>query len=118
MLKALRTTSLLLLLAAFGVAEARELERWRLGAEEWSRPRSAQALIAMVPVAEAVRAWESARRERPVRLALVHPGGEAGALWAEELRDWLVALGLPPEDLALAPGGQPADRLELRLETR
>ncbi|HLU62119.1 MAG TPA: hypothetical protein VKZ99_07205 [Gammaproteobacteria bacterium] len=111
-------TSFLILLLAFGAAEARELERWRLGAADWSRPRSAAAILELAPVAEAVRAWETERRRQPVKLVLGHPGGEAGALWAGELRDWLVALGLPPEEVQLAPGGQPEDRLEIRLETR
>lgn len=89
-------------------------ESWLLTASEWSRPRSGTALVEMQPVADAVRAWQAA--DEGARLMLVHAGGEEGSLWAAELRDWLIALGLPPDAVVLAPGGQPADRLEIRLE--
>src|SRR5690606_32767594 len=95
----IRTISFLFLLLALGAAEARELERWRLGAAEWSRPRSAATILETAPIADAVRAWDAERKKRRVKLVLGHPGGEAGALWADELRDWLVALGLPPEEI-------------------
>lgn len=101
------------LLAMSGVQAA---DSWQLKAADWSRPRSGEAVLSMQPVADAVRAWQGTSEGS--RLLLVHPGGEEGGLWAAELRDWLVALGLPPEALVLVPGGQPADRLELRLEKR
>jgi len=88
-----------------------------LSASEWSRPRSAAAVIAMPPVASAVRAWQAAvtQGDREVRLQLVHASGEEGGLWAAELRDWLIALGVSPAAIELAPGGQRAGRLELRV---
>lgn len=92
-------------------------DRWKLTAAEWSRPRSAAAVLEMAPVANAVRSWQAARREREnARLLLVHSGGEEGSLWAAELRDWLIALGIPPQAVELAGGGRASD-LEIRLET-
>ena len=99
-------------------AVARDAESWTLQASDWSRPRSGETVLAMTPLMEAVRAWQAASR-RPggagARLLLVYPGGEDGSLWVAELRDWLVALGMPPRALDLAPGNLPADELELRL---
>lgn len=91
-------------------------DSWTLTAADWSRPRSGAAVLAMEPVAAAVRAWQQADGvDETARLQLVYPGGEEGSLWAAELADWLVALGVPRDALELVPGGQPAGRLEIRL---
>lgn len=102
------------LLALVVPLSAAASDSWLLKAADWSRPRSGEAVLAMKPVAQAVRSWQSAGQG--ARLLLVHAGGEEGSLWGAELRDWLIALGLPPDAIVLAPGGQPADRLEIRLE--
>ena len=92
-------------------------DRWELAASDWSRPRNGMAVASMPPVAEAVRAWQEAVATQPAaRLLLVHAGGEEGSLWAAELRDWLVALGIPPGAIEQVAGGR-VDRIELRLET-
>lgn len=92
---------------------------WELKASEWSRPRSASAVIAMAPIADAVRAWHDAikRGDDNARLLLLHGSGEEGGLWAAELRDWLIALGVTPAAIELVPAGLPADRLELHVRT-
>lgn len=90
---------------------------WTLKASEWSRPRNAAAVIAMQPVAEAVRAWQAAasQDDHRSRLQLLHSSGEEGGLWAAELRDWLIALGVPATAIEMTPAGLPAERLELRV---
>ena len=75
---------------------------WRLAPERWDRPREAAYVASLAPVRAAVRAWEKAGPG--ATLVLRYPGGEAGLLWASELRDWLVALGVEPEAVVLAPG--------------
>lgn len=76
-------------------------------AEEWLRPRSAERVLAMEPVREAVREW----RAWGGRITIVHASGETGSLWASELRDWLIALGLPADAIGLRPGGTGAGLL-------
>lgn len=109
-------TALLSLLAA-APGFAASASSWELKASEWSRPRSATAVLAMAPVANAVRAWHEAvaQGDDNARLQLLHASGEEGGLWAAELRDWLIALGVAPAAIELAPAGVPADRLELRV---
>jgi hypothetical protein len=86
-------------------------ESWRLDAFEWSRPRTGQAVLSMAPVAEAVRSWSDAA---DARLLIHYPGGEEGVLWASELRDWMVALGVPSAHLRLVAGSEPGTlRIEL-----
>lgn len=100
---------LLLLTGLTGVAVA---ESWNLDRTAWSRPRSGEVVRSMPPVAEAVREWQS-REEAD--LALIYPGGEEGELWAAELRDWLIALGVEAEAVRLQPGAPDGDTLVLRV---
>ena len=88
---------------------------WDVTAEQWARPRSGDAILAMPPVREAVHQWMQA--PHGTRLVIAYPGGEAGSLWADELRDWLISLGGPSRALELQPGLPEPDRLRLRLTT-
>jgi hypothetical protein len=95
------------------VSTALAEDRWSLSAEEWARPRSGAALVAMEPLPEVVRhLHENGER----RLLIGYPGGEEGSLWAHELRSWLVALGIPSRRIQLTAGSGQADTLELRIE--
>ena len=51
--------------------------------------------------------------QRGQRIFIRHPRGEEGVLWAEELRGWLVALGIPSADIALNPESSRIDAIEL-----
>lgn len=99
---------LLLLLPALASADS----TFTLDAAEWSRPRSGDAVVAMPTVREAVRTWS---QTSAAELVVRHPRGEAGVLWAEELRDWLVALGVPGAAITLDAAGRAEDLVELRI---
>lgn len=86
---------------------------FRLDGAEWARPRSAEAVTAMPTVRDAVRAWG---QTPGAELVVRHPSGEAGLLWGEELRAWLVALGVPGDAVVLAVGGGLEDEIELTLQ--
>ena len=81
-------------------------------AEQWARPRSGEA-VAQLP--ELVRLVEALDRNPSQRLVVRHASGDDGTLWAEELRSWLVALGIPSVNIELAPGALEADKLLLEL---
>lgn len=81
-----------------------------LDAAEWARPRTAESVLSMTPLREAVRTWE---QMPSARLVIRHPRGEAGLFWADELRNWLVALGVPSRSIAVEAGGGLEDRVEL-----
>lgn len=111
----LEISKYLFLLVFLISSSAQAADSWTLSAAEWSRPRSGEAVLAMEPVAEAVRAWQAADAATGTsRLQLLYPGGEEGSLWAAELHDWLVALGIPPGAIELVAGGE-AGQLEIRL---
>ena len=82
-------------------------------AAEWSRPRSAAMVRALPGVRDCVQAWLAAPDQH---LILVSAPGEEGGLWAAELRDWLVALGVPSAAIELRAVGTDKERLQLRLE--
>lgn len=86
-----------------------------LDAEVWSRPRDGMSLTRLPALREAVQAY--AQTQHGV-LVLRYPGGESGQLWVEELRDWLVALGVPGRDIITEAGHAHDDQIELQVQTR
>ncbi len=60
-----------------------------------------------------MRAYLGEGDQRDRRILIRHPRGEEGVLWAEELRGWLVALGIPSQDIALGPASSRVDAIEL-----
>lgn len=85
---------------------------WLLGADDWARSRDGAAMVQMQPLPEVVEAWE---QQPDQRLIVRYPGGEEGLLWANELRSWLVALGIPSAYQELVAGSRQPDRIELEL---
>ncbi|MGM0564379.1 MAG: hypothetical protein ACQES2_08615 [Pseudomonadota bacterium] len=85
-----------------------------LSRDSWERPRSASMVSQLPAVRSAVATWSEAPRTR--RIHLNYPGGESGNLWALELRDWLVALGIPGEAIVLNSGVSDANQLAIQVE--
>jgi len=85
---------------------------YTLGLEEWSLPRSGLSVSHFPAVRDAVHAWQASPGSQ---LQLRYPGGEEGSLWAEELSDWLVSLGISAEDIDVVPGSPFDDQLEIAL---
>ena len=100
---ACRTLVTLLAACALAVPGAAAAD-WSLSATDWARPRDGATVASMQPLPAVVEAWS---RRAGATLVVRYPGGEAGELWAAELADWLVALGVPGSGVAIVPGGQP-----------
>ncbi|WP_125180465.1 hypothetical protein [Thiohalobacter thiocyanaticus] len=73
-----------------------------MSAEVWMRPRQGADLLADERLRELVLGLDE---QSGSRLLIHYPGGEAGGMWAHELRSWLIALGVPGARIELAPGG-------------
>jgi len=84
---------------------------WVIDAEFWATPRSGQAVLAEPALRTAIDTLMF--REESSRLLIRYPGGETGQLWAEELRAWLIALGIPSSRIETRPGGVRDDQLLL-----
>jgi len=87
-------------------------ESWVVDLEDWSHPRSGQMVSEITAVRQAVEAWE-ANQGRIIRIS--YPVGESGSLWAEELSDWLISLGIPPASIELTPVSASRDNIEMAI---
>lgn len=81
-----------------------------LTSADWARPRSGEMLMQQ-PVLEQVR--QAFEREPGGVIVIGHATNEAGQLWAEELRAWLVALGVSSARIRLAARPEMEDVLTL-----
>jgi hypothetical protein len=64
----------------------------------------------MEPVRLAVSYWESLD---DAAMLLSYPGEDSGELWAAELKDWLISLGVPSDYIYLSPGLQSGGELRI-----
>lgn len=85
-----------------------------LHASEWSVPKKASTILAIPPIKNSMR-----KLQRNVNsfLKLKYPGGDEGTLWANELRSWLIALGLSSKRIELVPGSAISTTIELEVLT-
>jgi hypothetical protein len=81
-----------------------------LSAEEWARPRSGDVIVEFNAVRAAVGYWDKADN---AIIVVRYPGEDSGELWAAELRDWLISLGVPSDYIRLVAGTQEADEIRL-----
>ena len=88
----------LLLLAALCLPAAAwgDTDSFIIGADQWAIPRSGSALLHLAPFSAAVQDWVA---HPGARMVIVHAGSDQGSLWAGELSDWLVALGVPSNQI-------------------
>lgn len=108
------TTLKLGLLIVTAAASCESSSAELITAEDWSHPRNG-VFVARLP---AVAAAVDQMTVRPNRKLLIrYPDGEAGVRWAQELRAWLVAMGISSNRIDIAPGSAPSsisdDALEL-----
>ena len=66
----------------------------------------------MPAVKSIVQRWMNAPQ---MLIQIRYPGGEENSLWAFELRDWLVALGIESSSISLQGGRSQAGELILEL---
>ncbi len=88
---------------------------FEIGAEQWARPRSGKRVVAYESLQRLVRLLD---QHAAAVVNIRYAGGDEGQLWAEELRGWLVALGLPGDRIRLRTGLPYRDRLILETELR
>ncbi|MDJ0777329.1 MAG: hypothetical protein QNJ85_05650 [Gammaproteobacteria bacterium] len=98
------------LLLGFASAEANTVRIFSLSADEWARPRSGAVIPELEAVRAAVRYWEQVT---PGLIVIRHPGEDTGEIWAAELRDWLISLGVAADYIRLRAGNQDADEIDL-----
>ncbi len=108
----MKTLSICFMLATVAAGAAEPVGE--ITAAQWDRPRSGDFVTGIPALREALQAVD---RPAGRHLRIRYPGGEQGLLWAEELRGWLVALGLGSSRIHIAPGAPRPDVLELVVDT-
>ncbi len=86
-----------------------------LSADEWARPRSGAVIAEFEALRAAVSYWDKVDN---AGIVVRYPGEDSGELWAAELRDWLISLGVPSDYIRLVAGTQAADEIRLLVGDR
>ncbi len=103
--------SLLTLFACLALpAHASSLRIFTISADEWARPRTGTVIAELASLRSAVSYWETGTDHG---ILIRYPGEDSGEIWATELRDWMISLGIPSDYIELAPGSQIADEIRL-----
>jgi hypothetical protein len=103
------------LLCIAGHASANSVRIFTLSADQWARPRTGAVIPELTALRSAVGYWGNA----PDRIIVIrYPGEDSGELWAAELRDWLISLGVPSDYVRLLSGSQAADEINLVVGNR
>jgi hypothetical protein len=103
------------LLFIAGQAAANTIRIFTLSADEWARPRSGTVIPQLAAVRSAVSYWGKGGDKAMI---IRYPGEDTGELWAAELRDWLISLGVPSDYILLSSGTQAADEIKLEVGNR
>lgn len=81
--------------------------------QEWPEIQRAIQVTQYARIAGIVNEFD---RTEGSHIVILHPGGAAGHDWATEIRDWLVALGIPGRMIALRPGSGVPGAVGLQVE--
>lgn len=113
MLRSMRKLVAALSILAAAAAAAAPKNEWTLIAEEWLRPQSGERVLGFDALTAAVRALD----ERPgATIVIRYPGGDEGLVWATQLEDWLVGLGVPSAIIQTTPGNGRTDALSVTVD--
>lgn len=94
------------------VVQAAQPVSVEIRAEQWDIPRHGEVLLEQRQLSEIIRRW----MEQPEsKIEIRYPGGEEGELWARELMDWMIALGIPSSVMRRIPGSGAEDVIGLVL---
>ena len=107
-------TGLLLILFSLAPAQANSVRLFSLSADEWAQPRSGAVVSEFAAVRAAVN---YGLQVDDAVIVIRYPGEDSGELWASELRDWLVTLGISGSDINLVAGTGEADQITLAVGT-
>lgn len=94
---------------------ANSVRIFNLSADSWARPRAGGVIPNLEPIRMAVTYWETGT---DAAILLSYPGEDSGELWASELKDWLISLGIPSDYILLSPGSQAEDEIHILVGNR
>ena len=104
-----------LLLAIAMPLKANSLRIFVLSADEWARPRTGAVIAEFGALRAAMSYWEKGLDSV---ILIRYPGEDSGEIWASELRDWMISLGVPSDYITLASGSPAVDEIKLIVGNR
>lgn len=104
------TITLFMLLTTFSIAAEPE----KLQSNEWLLPKKAGTILSMPAIYNSMLKIQKSPNSI---LSLKYPGGDEGTLWANELRSWLVTLGLSSKRIMLVQGSAISTSIEFEVST-
>ena len=112
------TGRLLLSLLLFSLSlplAANSLRIFTLSADEWARPRTGEVIPEFDALRAAVSYWDKGTN---YAVLIRYPGEDSGEIWASELRDWFISLGIPSDYLLLVSGSRDAEEVTIIVGNR
>ena len=106
---------MIVLLTLTSQSSANSIRIFSLSADEWARPRSGVVIPELTSIRSAVSYWD---KGVDALIVIRYPGEDSGELWAAELRDWLISLGVPADYIQMTSGTQEADEIKLIVGNR
>ena len=95
--------------------QANSVRIFSLSADEWARPRAGAVIPEFDAIRSAVRYWGNTAN---AVIVIRYPGEDSGELWAAELRDWLISLGISADYIQLVAGNQDAGEIKVLVGSR
>jgi hypothetical protein len=83
-----------------------------LHAHEWLVPKQATTILDMPAI---YNSMQKLQKDASSSLVIKYPGGDEGTLWVNEVRSWLVALGLSSKRIELVQGGAISTTIEFEV---
>jgi len=83
--------------------------------QDWEKVSSAMSVLQIPPLQSVIGSYQSGA---DMIVVIRYPGGDEGSKWGVELRDWLVAFGIPLGDIELLPGSGMPGAIAINAEPR
>lgn len=85
-----------------------------LNHEKWSLPKKTENVIQMKSIKHVLSDFDKSPTSE---LLILYPGGDEGTLWANEVKAWLVSLGVSSRQIELRPGSSDSNVIEMRVDS-
>lgn len=114
-MKIIKSYLLTILLVISLPLNASSMRIFTVSADEWARPRTGVVIAEFGALRAAMSYWE---KGSDAVISIRYPGEDSGEIWASELRDWFISLGVPSDYIILVSGSQAPDEIKLIVGNR
>jgi hypothetical protein len=83
-----------------------------INAEQWELAREGEKIASLSELNTVIRRWSSASDKI---IEIQYPGGEEGEIWVNELKGWLISLGVGSKYMMTVPGSGQDDLIRFKI---